>query len=98
GAGSDPSMMLTRAEKHGEHWKIYGSKWFTTGAAAAQHCVLIARTSNDARKGLTAFLYDKDQPGVEVVRRIPIMGPEEHGGHCELAFDGLEIADENRLM
>jgi acyl-CoA dehydrogenase len=26
------------------------------------------------------------------------MGPEEHGGHCELVFDGLEIADENRLM
>ena len=26
------------------------------------------------------------------------MGPEEHGGHCELEFDGLEIADENRLM
>ena len=26
------------------------------------------------------------------------MGPEEHGGHCELAFDGLEIADENVLM
>jgi len=32
------------------------------------------------------------------VRRIPIMGPEEHGGHCELRFDGLEIPDENRLM
>ena len=26
------------------------------------------------------------------------MGPEEHGGHCELAFDGLEIPDQNRLM
>jgi acyl-CoA dehydrogenase len=26
------------------------------------------------------------------------MGPEEHGGHCELEFDGLEIPDENRLM
>ncbi|WP_268622805.1 acyl-CoA dehydrogenase family protein, partial [Escherichia coli] len=33
-----------------------------------------------------------------IVRRIPIMGPEEHGGHCELEFDGLEIPDENRLM
>ena len=26
------------------------------------------------------------------------MGPEEHGGHCELSFDGLEIPDENLLM
>src|SRR5262245_66515590 len=56
------------------------------------------RSSDDARKGLTAFLFDSDQPGWEIVRRIPIMGPEEHGGHCELRFDGLEIPDENRLM
>src|SRR5262249_61896098 len=29
---------------------------------------------------------------------IPIMGPEEHGGHCELVFEGLEVPDENVLM
>ena len=55
------------------------------------HFILIARTSDDARRGLTAFLFHKDQPGWRIVRRIPIMGPEEHGGHCELEFDGLEI-------
>ncbi|HEU0221695.1 MAG TPA: acyl-CoA dehydrogenase, partial [Paracoccaceae bacterium] len=38
-----------------------------------------------------------DQPGWRILRRIPIMGPEEHGGHCELELDGLEIPDENRL-
>ena len=38
------------------------------------------------------------QPGWRIVRRIDIMGPEEHGGHCELEFDGLEIPDEDRLM
>ena len=59
---------------------------------------MIARTSGDTRKGLTAFLFDADQPGWDILRRIPIMGPEEHGGHCELQFDGLEIPDENRLM
>jgi acyl-CoA dehydrogenase len=47
---------------------------------------------------LTAFLFHKDQPGWRILRRIPIMGPEEHGGHCELEFDGLEIPDENRLL
>src|SRR5207237_17518 len=40
----------------------------------------------------------RSQPGWHIVRRIPIMGPEEHGGHCELIFDGLEIPDENVLM
>lgn len=98
GAGSDPSAMRTRAERRGDRWVINGHKWFITGAGAARHFILVARTSDDQRKGLTAFLFDRDQPGWEIVRRIPIMGPEEHGGHCELRFDGLEIPDENRLL
>ena len=58
----------------------------------------MARTSDDARKGLTAFLFDRDQPGWKIERRIPIMGPEEHGGHCELTFEDLEIPAENVLL
>ena len=98
GAGSDPGMMRTVAEKRGDAWVVRGRKWFITGAGAARHFILVARTSDDRRKGLSAFLFDAGQPGWELVRRIPIMGPEEHGGHCELRFDGLEIADENRLL
>jgi acyl-CoA dehydrogenase len=98
GAGSDPSMMVTTATRDGGQWLIHGRKWFITGADEAQHFILVARTSDDERKGLTAFLFDRDQPGWRIVRRIPIMGPEEHGGHCEIEFDGLAIADENRLM
>ena len=98
GAGSDPNLMLTSAKKKGDRWIIHGHKSFITGAGVASHFILIARTSDDTRKGLTAFLFDRDQPGWCIKRRIPIMGPEEHGGHCELIFDGLEIPDENRLM
>jgi acyl-CoA dehydrogenase len=98
GSGSDPSMMLTTATRKGDKWIIKGRKWYITGAEEAAHFILVARTSEDARKGLTAFLFHKDQPGWHIERRIPIMGPEEHGGHCELVFDGLEIPDENRLM
>ena len=98
GAGSDPSAMRTTATRRGDGWVIDGHKWFITGAGVARHFILIARTSDDRRKGLTAFLFDAGQPGWEITRRIPIMGPEEHGGHCELKFDGLEISDENRLM
>ncbi|MEO5676018.1 MAG: acyl-CoA dehydrogenase family protein [Usitatibacter sp.] len=98
GGGSDPSMILTTAIRRGDTWRIDGRKWFITGAGVARHFILVAKTSDDPRKGLTAFLFDRDQPGWRIVRRIPIMGPEEHGGHCELEFDGLEIADENRLM
>lgn len=99
GSGSDPlGMMLTKAEKSGDKWVVHGHKWFITGAGVAQHLILLARTSDHPRKGLTAFMFDRDDPGWELVRRVPIMGPEEHGGHCELKFDGLEIPDENRLL
>jgi acyl-CoA dehydrogenase len=99
GAGSDPAgMMQTTAILDGDTWTVKGHKWFITGAEVAQHFILLARTSKDARKGLTAFMFDRDQPGWEIIRRIPIMGPEEHGGHCELKFYDLEIPDENRLL
>lgn len=98
GGGSDPGMIQTRAERRGDTYVVTGRKWYITGAEEAAHFILMARTSDDARKGLTAFLFHKDQPGWEILRRIPIMGPEEHGGHCELLFDGLEIPAGNVLM
>jgi acyl-CoA dehydrogenase len=98
GGGSDPAMIRTKAERKGNAWVIHGHKWFITGAGVADHFILIARTSGDPRRGLTAFLFHRDQPGWRILRRIPIMGPEEHGGHCELLFEGLEVPDENVLM
>jgi len=98
GGGSDPSAMLTTAERKGDTWIVRGRKWFITGADEAQHFVLVAKTSDDPRRGLTGFMFDADQPGWRILRRIPIMGPEEHGGHGELEFDGLEIPDSDRLL
>lgn len=99
GSGSDPAgMMLTKAEKKGGRYVIHGRKWFISGAALARHFILIARTSDDPRGGLSAFLYHGDDPGWRIVRRIDIMGPQEHGGACELEFDGLEIPAEHRLL
>ncbi len=98
GGGSDPGMIQTRAERRGDTYVVTGRKWFITGAEDAEHFILMARTSDDARKGLTAFLFHRDSPGWHIVRRIGIMGPEEHGGHCELAFEGLEIPAHDVLM
>ncbi|MDP3527247.1 MAG: acyl-CoA dehydrogenase family protein, partial [Hoeflea sp.] len=91
GSGSDPSMTLTEAVRDGDVYRITGRKWFITGADGASHFILMAKTSDDPRRGLTAFLFHKDTPGWKIVRRIPIMGPEEHGGHCEIEFDGMEV-------
>jgi acyl-CoA dehydrogenase len=98
GSGSDPAMTLTTAERRGDRWVVHGRKWFITGAEGASVFILVAKTSDDPRKGLTAFLHHRDDPGWRIARRIPIMGPEEHGGHCELEYDGLEIPDAHRLM
>lgn len=98
GGGSDPGMMRTWARRDGDDYVVEGHKWYITGAEDAAHFMLVARTSQDARRGHTAFLFHRDDPGWEITRRIPIMGPEEHGGHCELRFDGLRIPRENVLL
>ena len=99
GSGSDPGgMMLTKAEKRGANYVVHGRKWFISGAAVASHFILVARTSDDPRRGLTAFLHHKDDPGWRIARRIKNMGPEEHGGVCELNYDGLEIPEAHRLL
>ncbi|MGB7204291.1 MAG: acyl-CoA dehydrogenase family protein [Anderseniella sp.] len=99
GSGSDPGgMMLTRAERYNDRYIISGRKWYISGAAVASHFILMARTSDDPRNGLSAFLFHKDDPGWRIVRRIANMGPDEHGGVCELEFDGLEIPMQNRLL
>lgn len=98
GGGSDPSMIGTFARREGDKYIVHGRKWFITGAGVAQHFILIARTSEGAKDAHTAFLFDASQPGWRIERRIGIMGPEEHGGHCELVFEGLEIPAENILL
>lgn len=98
GGGSDPGMILTEARRVAGGYTVHGTKWFITGAGVAAHFVVVARTSDDPRRGLTALMFPRDAPGWRIVRRIPIMGPEEHGGHCELAFDGLFVPDADRLM
>ena len=71
GCGSDPSMTYTRAERRGnDRWVVHGRKHYITGAADAKHFILIARTSDDDRRGLSAFLFHADQPGWRIVRRI----------------------------
>lgn len=99
GSGSDPGgMMITTAQRTGDSYIVRGRKWFVTGAEESDHFILIARTSDDPRKGLSAFLHHRDTPGFRIDRRIPIMGPEEHGGHCEVVYEDMEVPAENLLM
>lgn len=98
GGGSDPGMMITKATKKGDSFVLSGRKWFITGAGDASHFITLARTSDDLRRGLTAFLHHRDDPGWRIERRIPIMGPEEHGGHCELVYEDMELPADRVLL
>jgi alkylation response protein AidB-like acyl-CoA dehydrogenase len=66
-AGSDLAALNTRAVKQGDKWIINGQKIWTSWADQADRCFLLARTENTGKKheGITAFLVDMHQEGVE---------------------------------
>jgi acyl-CoA dehydrogenase len=94
GAGSDPTMILTRAERVDGGWEITGRKWFATGAEGATFAIAMAITDPNvpAHKGVTMFLVPTDAPGFKLVRSVPIMGGHGGvGGHGEIDFDHVRV-------
>jgi acyl-CoA dehydrogenase len=88
GAGSDPSMLATRAERVDGGWSITGTKWFITGAEGAAFAICMAR----AAEGATMFLVDAGNPGMRIERVIGAVDRSFPGGHAELVFDDCRVA------
>jgi acyl-CoA dehydrogenase len=100
GAGSDPKMIKTTAEKDGDEWVINGHKWWTTQGVPADVLLVFARTDQDAHPyaGCSIFIVPKETDGVEVVRNIPHMESNVEGkGHAEIKFDDVRVPEEHLL-
>ncbi|MFZ5730764.1 MAG: acyl-CoA dehydrogenase family protein, partial [Pseudomonadota bacterium] len=90
GAGADPAAMTTRAVRDGDDWIINGRKVWITRAADADFTILMAVTDTQkkARGGISAFLVDRDAPGFNVLRRIPMIGGQYT---YEVALDDCRV-------
>ncbi len=95
-AGSDVASIRTRAERRdgpdGASWIVNGAKVWTSGAADADWCYLIARTDPEAapHAGLSEFVLDMSSEGVEV---RPIVDPTGNDHFCEVLLQDVVIPD-----
>jgi alkylation response protein AidB-like acyl-CoA dehydrogenase len=99
GAGSDPASMVTEAVKQADgSWVINGEKlWCTNGTLADLYVVMARTTSEDGRKGITAFVVEGRSEGLEVVHRCRFLGIRaiENG---LIRFRNVKVPAENVIL
>src|SRR3989475_12938792 len=98
-AGSDPTLLRTRAVRDGDHWVINGHKWFTSGAIGASVAIVMAVTDPEAQPHLRAsmIIVPIDNSGLNIVRPVPVMGHTGGGGHCEIRYEDCRVPAANLL-
>lgn len=93
GAGSDPSMMQTKAEREGDDWIINGRKAFITGADGAAVGIVMAKST----EGACLFLVDLPHPQIKIERVLDTIDNSMPGGHAIISIDNLRVPHEQML-
>ncbi|CAN5454750.1 acyl-CoA dehydrogenase family protein [soil metagenome] len=89
GAGSDPAAMTTKAVRDGDDWVLSGRKIWISRAAEADFTIVMAVTGRHGeRSAISAFLVDRETPGFNVLRRIPMIGGQ---ATYEVALDDCRV-------
>jgi acyl-CoA dehydrogenase len=98
GAGSDPSQMLTRADRDGDHYVINGEKWLITGADGAGFMIVMACAfDGDKEIGPTMFMARLPNPGIRIARIIGSMDSSFTGGHAQVKLESLRVHKDDVL-
>ena len=104
GAGADPTLLTTQAERDGDEWVINGHKWFSSNASISDILLVMVKTNLDpdasAYKSFSMIVVPTNTPGVNIVRDVPTMGEPDHrtgepGGHAEIIYDNVRVPFDN---
>lgn len=95
-AGSDLASLQTRADDHGDHYRVTGSKVWTSYADQADWIFCLVRTDFQASKhqGISFLLFDMESPGVST---NPIKLISGKSPFCETVFDHVAVPKENLI-
>jgi alkylation response protein AidB-like acyl-CoA dehydrogenase len=96
GSGSDAASLKTKAVKDGNDYVITGTKQFISGAGTSDVYVLMARTSDDGAKGVSAFIIEKDTPGLSFGANERKMGWKSQPTR-QVILDGVRVPAANRI-
>ncbi|WP_432128241.1 acyl-CoA dehydrogenase family protein [Streptomyces sp. bgisy082] len=96
GAGSDAAALRTRAERVGDDYVLTGVKQFVSGAGASDVYVVMARTGAEGPGGITAFVVERDDPGVSFGADERKMGWNAQPTR-QVVLDGVRIPADRRL-
>jgi len=96
-AGSDVVSMKLRADKHGDHYVLNGSKtWITNGPDANTYVIYAKTDLEKGPHGITAFIVERDWKGFSRSNKFDKLGMRG-SNTCELFFDDVQVPEENIL-